>query len=230
MFSAPTVHLPLESSQTYGARKRVYIPHYKRQNRIYEGDRVHPPYTPLGSHLGYLFLHRVPRTHTTNHIHQKENILDENNRPLTAKQQQFCREYLIDMNAAAAARRAGYSERTSEQQGSRLLRNVEVEAEIRRLVDERAKRVELDADLVVQRLLWESDPDNKDTTPASRVNALGLLGRHLSMFVERIDMQGDREQIWIMRGDPPDEGGEEQPKLTLPKAQARLDELGEQEG
>ena len=42
---------------------------------------------------------------------------------LSARQQRFCDEYLIDLNASAAARRAGYSERSAGTQGSRLLDN-----------------------------------------------------------------------------------------------------------
>ncbi len=45
---------------------------------------------------------------------------------LTAKQARFVEEYLVDLNATAAAKRAGSSERTAEQLGCRLLRNVEV--------------------------------------------------------------------------------------------------------
>lgn len=41
--------------------------------------------------------------------------------PLSAKQHRFVAEYLLDLNAAAAARRAGYSEKTAKQQGARLL-------------------------------------------------------------------------------------------------------------
>ena len=51
----------------------------------------------------------------------------------TPKQQKFCEEYLIDLNATQAAIRAGYSEDTANQQGPRLLVNVGVQAEIQRL-------------------------------------------------------------------------------------------------
>lgn len=37
---------------------------------------------------------------------------------LTAKQQRFADEYLIDLNAKQAAIRAGYSSKSAEQQGS----------------------------------------------------------------------------------------------------------------
>lgn len=51
---------------------------------------------------------------------------------LTAKQQIFIAEYLKCWNASEAARRAGYSEATANEQGSRLLANVSVSAEIER--------------------------------------------------------------------------------------------------
>jgi phage terminase small subunit len=40
---------------------------------------------------------------------------------LTAKQERFCREYLKDLNASAAARRAGYSEHGARGSGCRIL-------------------------------------------------------------------------------------------------------------
>ena len=48
--------------------------------------------------------------------------------PSTARQHRFVAEYQVDLNAAQAALRAGYSARTAPQQGSRLLKNVEVQA------------------------------------------------------------------------------------------------------
>ena len=40
---------------------------------------------------------------------------------LTEKQQRFVEEYLIDLNATQAAIRAGYSAKTADQQGSRMM-------------------------------------------------------------------------------------------------------------
>ena len=45
---------------------------------------------------------------------------------LTPKQEAFVAEYLIDLNATQAATRAGYSAKTANEQGSRLLANVNV--------------------------------------------------------------------------------------------------------
>jgi phage terminase small subunit len=71
---------------------------------------------------------------------------------LTAKQQQFVREFLIDLNASDAARRAGYSLRTAEQQGYQLLRKPAVAAAIAEAQAERAQRTEVTADQVLAEL------------------------------------------------------------------------------
>lgn len=68
---------------------------------------------------------------------------------LTAKQQRFCDEYLIDLNASQAAIRAGYSPNTAEQQASRLLRIVKVQDEIAKEMAERSKRTGINQDRVL---------------------------------------------------------------------------------
>lgn len=45
---------------------------------------------------------------------------------MNAKQQRFVDEYLLDLNAAAAARRAGYGQKTARSQAERLLTNVDI--------------------------------------------------------------------------------------------------------
>ena len=47
---------------------------------------------------------------------------------LTDKQEMFCKEYLIDLNATQAAIRAGYSKKTANEQAGRLLVNVSVQS------------------------------------------------------------------------------------------------------
>src|SRR5213083_1372758 len=53
--------------------------------------------------------------------------------PLSGKRRDFCEQFVIDHNGAAAARRAGYSAKTAKEQAARLLTNVHVAAEIARL-------------------------------------------------------------------------------------------------
>lgn len=68
---------------------------------------------------------------------------------LTARQQLFVVEYLVDLNATQASIRAGYSAKTAEQQGPRLLGNVGVALAIQEAMDKRAKRVEVTGDYVL---------------------------------------------------------------------------------
>lgn len=71
---------------------------------------------------------------------------------LTAKQAAFVEEYLVDLNATQAAIRAGYSAKTAEQQGPRLLGNVGVKAAIQAGQAARSARTEIAADAVLKAL------------------------------------------------------------------------------
>lgn len=79
-------------------------------------------------------------------------MIDENvnshQRRLTEKQQAFVGWYLQLWNASEAARRAGYSESTASEQGSRLLGNANVSAEI----DRRKAEILMSANEVSARL------------------------------------------------------------------------------
>lgn len=81
-------------------------------------------------------------------------------RGLTPKQQMFVAEYLKDLNATQAVIRAGYSKRTAEVQGPRLLGNVRVAAAVQKAMDARSNRIEIKADAVLQEIakLAFSDP------------------------------------------------------------------------
>lgn len=71
---------------------------------------------------------------------------------LTDKQQMFCEEYLIDLNATQAAIRAGYSTKTANEQASRLLTNVNIRAYIDKKMAERSRRLGITADRVLNEL------------------------------------------------------------------------------
>lgn len=70
---------------------------------------------------------------------------------LTPKQARFVAEYLKDLNATQAATRAGYSAKTANQQGSRLLANVGV---AKAIAAGKAKQLE-SADISATRILEE---------------------------------------------------------------------------
>ena len=71
---------------------------------------------------------------------------------LSAKQERFVAEYLIDLNATQAAIRTGYSAATAYSQGQRLLKHVEVAAALEVAMAARAERTEVTADRVLREL------------------------------------------------------------------------------
>lgn len=81
---------------------------------------------------------------------------------LNAKQEAFAEEYIKDLNAKQAAIRAGYSEKTAESQGSRLLSNAKVSEYISQLKQERSKATKTDAEYVLMRLREIDDLDVLD--------------------------------------------------------------------
>lgn len=81
---------------------------------------------------------------------------------LTDKQELFCREYLIDLNATQAAIRAGYSENTARKIGSENLSKPDIAQRIIDLKSERNERVEVNADYVLRRLVEIDQMDAAD--------------------------------------------------------------------
>lgn len=80
----------------------------------------------------------------------------------TPKQQRFVDEYLVDLNGTQAAIRAGYSSKTAEVQGSRLLSNDKISAAVSEARAERSDRTKVDADWVLVRLADEAKADLAD--------------------------------------------------------------------
>ena len=80
---------------------------------------------------------------------------------LNAKQETFCREYLIDLNAMAAAQRAGYTTK-NKRAGYELMKIQAVADRIAELMAARAERAEVDADWVLRRLVEEATADMAD--------------------------------------------------------------------
>lgn len=157
---------------------------------------------------------------------------------LTPKQQAFVAEYLVDLNATQAAIRAGYSVKTAYSQAHELLKKPEVGEALQAAFAERAERVGLTQDAVVERLMWIAFGDLRDlatwdedgevrVTPSDalddraaaalkeisqtkrvipqkgadpievrelavksydRMKALELLGKHLGMWREKVDV------------------------------------------
>lgn len=153
---------------------------------------------------------------------------------LTEKQQRFVDEYLIDLNATQAAIRAGYSPKTAEQIGYKLVQKSSVFIEIQKQMAERSRRTGINQDRVIQELAkvafvratdviepedasvkeYASEDDlaciqsvkvktvnsDKGTTVEREVKlndkmkALELLGKHLGMFTDKLQVDNPAEE------------------------------------
>lgn len=71
---------------------------------------------------------------------------------LTPKKLKFVNEYMIDLNATAAAERSGYSKKTAYSQGQRLLKDVEIAALIKEQKDVFAESAKLSRDEIAENL------------------------------------------------------------------------------
>lgn len=71
---------------------------------------------------------------------------------LTPKQARFVQEYLVDLNATAAAKRAGYSEKTAASTGHENLGKPEIQMAISEAQGKRAQRTEITQDRVLREL------------------------------------------------------------------------------
>ena len=170
---------------------------------------------------------------------------------MTAKQQRFCDEYLIDLNATQAAIRAGYSEKYANTNAPKLLQNTAVKEYIQKRKADREQRTEITQDMVLRELaiiafsnaadyaaviekemmvegangevipardrdgnpvtyrtvepvlteqltvdqrkalaVIKKGRDGFEVKPYDKVRALELLGKHLGMFTENVNVSG----------------------------------------
>lgn len=127
-------------------------------------------------------------------------------RPPTAQQAAFAREYVVDFDATAAAKRAKYSEKTAAQIGYQLLQKTSVRALIAALVKKQEVRTEVTADWILGRLVSNversmtaepvRDQEGNETGEyryegAVANKALELLGKHKGMFSDKVEMSGN---------------------------------------
>lgn len=71
---------------------------------------------------------------------------------LTPKQEHFCHEYLIDLNATQAAIRAGYSPKSAGSIGEEILKKPEIQNFISQLQGKRVNAVRIDAEAILKEL------------------------------------------------------------------------------
>lgn len=105
--------------------------------------------------------------------------------PLTPKQQRFVQEYLQDHNGTQAAIRAGYSESTARQQGSRLLTDPRVLAAVRVGQKKVAKKAEVTVDSLMAELEQARKLALKEKQASAAVTATMGKGKLAGLLVEK---------------------------------------------
>ncbi|MDI9801737.1 terminase small subunit [Citrobacter koseri] len=89
---------------------------------------------------------------------------------LTDKQEMFCREYLIDLNATQAAIRAGYSVKTANRTASENMSKPDIQSRIAELKAQRNDLVGINATYVLNRLVEIDQMDVLDIlTPTAEL-------------------------------------------------------------
>jgi phage terminase small subunit len=86
------------------------------------------------------------------HLLQQRKVMIVAEKKLTAKQQRFCDEYLIDLNATQAAIRAGYSEKTAKQIGQENLTKPDLKEYIEKRMAEKEESLIAKQDEVMRYL------------------------------------------------------------------------------
>lgn len=111
---------------------------------------------------------------------------------LTAKQEMFCREYLVDLNATQAAIRAGYSVDSANVQGSQNLAKASIQERVAELMSERTQRVTVSADYVLERAKMIHEACWKQDDAKNSIAALKLVGDHVNVqaFKQHTEISG----------------------------------------
>lgn len=109
---------------------------------------------------------------------------------LTAKQQQFVKEYLVDLNATQAAIRAGYSQKNADKIGSELLGKTRVAQAVQEAMDKRSEKVEITADYVLSTIKETVEKCKQEEQHQAVFKGCELLGKHLKLFTEKTEVSG----------------------------------------
>ncbi len=126
---------------------------------------------------------------------------------MTAKQQRFADEYLIDCNATQAAIRAGYARNSANEQGARLL----AKASVREYIDARLAEIHSEkiadstevleyltavmrGEHTEETLCLDGDGTQRkidiDVSAKDRIKAAELIGKRYGLFKENVDVLG----------------------------------------
>ena len=108
---------------------------------------------------------------------------------MTPKQERFAQEYMVDMNATAAAKRAGYSEHTAMEQGYQLLRKPSVHAAVQAAQAELRERTKVSAKSVSQQLQEAYDMAERNGQASAMVQAAMGIAKLHGLLVDKVEQR-----------------------------------------
>ena len=104
---------------------------------------------------------------------------------LTAQQEQFCLEFIKDLNAVRAAIRAGYGEQHAKKNAWTIIRNPAVAERISELKADQTKRTKIQADDILRRLVRIAEKTEQEGDYNAAIRSLELLGKHQAMWIDK---------------------------------------------
>ena len=111
-----------------------------------------------------------------------------NNNELAPKENRFCEEYLVDLNATQAAIRAGYSKRSAYSTGYENLTKQKIQSYINNLMIWRSLRTQVTADRVLEELAKIAFA-NEGVKIKDKLKALDMLAKHVCINDELLDLE-----------------------------------------
>lgn len=114
---------------------------------------------------------------------------------MTARQKRFCDEYLVDMNGAQAAIRAGYSEKTARQIAQENLTKPYIAEYIRKRMEKLERSTVADAQEVVEFLSSVLRGEMEDMTGRERMKAAELMAKRWGILTENMRISGATVKI-----------------------------------
>lgn len=108
---------------------------------------------------------------------------------LTPKQETFCQEYLVDLNGAAAARRAGYSEKTAHEQAAQLLAKLNISERIEELKRDRAGKVARTAQDALNDLFLYTREAHENGDLRTAMKGIELQLKHFGELTDKVKQE-----------------------------------------
>ena len=113
------------------------------------------------------------------------------------RKEEFVQHFLVTKNATEAAKRCGYSEKSSYNQGYRLMKDDEVSEMLAKELSESKERNLKDHDSIIERLKEEALGDVSGHTAGSRVKALELLMKYYQMIDSSQKLEVSMKDSWF---------------------------------